>query len=512
MQIGDPDGGRRATAAATAELGRRVAVGSLLVAGRSVAVQVVALAGTIVIARHLSPRDLGVLAVGFTIAGFASVVADGGLAAGLIRGARQPSARDLQVALGLQLAAMAGLLAVSAVAVSPFAGIRTVTFLILVALPVTAFQTPAKVILERDLDYQRVAVIEVSEYIVYYAWAAGAVVLGYGVWGVASASIVRALVASTLALALVPAARTSPVWAPRESRALLRFGVRYQAVNVTNLLRDQAINFATVGLAGTSALGIWTLASRMLQAPTLLFSTLWRVSYPAMSRVVVSDSQPRELLERAAGATAVVAGALLGPLAASAPALVPALFGDAWYQAAWILTPACAALMIGGPVSVAAAGYLYAIGDTQSVLRSAVFHTIAWVGGVALLLPLLGPPGIGVALIGGSAVDAIVLGRAARRECGARLLFPIVAPALVALVAALLGLLVALMVPGSLLGAASAAALCLVVYAVGLGTVARWVPTALSLRDLNALLRRGHLSDGLRRSPVPGGTTGGTVS
>src|SRR6266511_1067817 len=206
MQIDDPDDRRRKTAVVTADLGRRVAVGSLMVAARSVLVQVVALAGTIVIARHLSPRDLGILAVGFTIASFATVVADGGLAAGLIRGARQPSARDLQVALGLQLAAMAALLVVSAIAVSPFAGIRGVTFLILVALPVTAFQTPAKVILERELDYYRVAVIEVSEYVAYFAWAAGAVVLGYGVWGVASASIVRALVASTLALGLVPTA------------------------------------------------------------------------------------------------------------------------------------------------------------------------------------------------------------------------------------------------------------------------------------------------------------------
>jgi O-antigen/teichoic acid export membrane protein len=509
MKLNDRDRGGATTAAAPFDLGRRVAVGSLMVAGRSVVVQVIALAGTIVIARHLSPLDLGVLAIGFTIAGFASVLADGGLAAGLIREARKPSRRDLQVALGLQLTAMAGLAALAAAAVSPFPGVRTVTFLILVALPVTAFQTPAKVVLERDLDYRRVAVIEVSEYAAYYAWAAGAVLLGYGVWGVASASIVRALVASTLALSLVPAARTFPVWSRGESRALLGFGVRYQAVNVTNLLRDQAINIVTVGLAGTSALGIWTLASRMLQAPILLFSTLWRVSYPAMSRVVVGDTQPRDLLERAAGATAVMAGALLAPLAATAPSLVPALFGAAWSQAAWIVTLACAALMIGGPVSVAAAGYLYALGDTQSVLRSAVFHSIAWVGGVAIFLPLLGPPGIGVALVGGSAVDAIVLGRATRRKCGARLLPPIVAPALVAFVATLFGLSAALMLADSLLGAISAACLCLGVYVVGLAFVEKVAPTALSLRDLASLLRRMRGSEGSRRPPLPGATIEG---
>lgn len=488
MQTDDRD--RRGITAATADLGRRVAVGSLLVGVRSVLIQIVALAGTIVIARHLSPRDLGVLAVGFTIASFASVMADGGLAAGLIRGARPPSARDLRVALGLQLAAMAAFLAVAAIAVSPFAGIRAVTFLILIALPLTAVQTPAKVILERDLDYRRVAIIEVSEYAVYYAWAAGAVLMGYGVWGVASASIVRALAASTLALVLVPSARTLPAWSWQESRGLLRFGVGFQAVNVTNLLRDQAINIATAALAGTSALGIWTLASRMLQAPTLLFSTLWRVSYPAMSKFLAIGKEPRELLERASGLTALVTGAMLSTVAAVVPALVPTLFGTAWQDAAWVVLPACLALMIGGPVSVAAAGYLYAIGDTKSVLRSAILHTIAWLGVALLLLPVLGAPGVGLAWIAGSIVDAVVLGRAAHRACGARLFRSLRVPLLVAVPSSLAGWILARVVPPSLGIAAAAGVLALSLYSAGVWVAAKQGASSTPIADLRALLRR----------------------
>jgi polysaccharide transporter, PST family len=469
-------------------VGRKAAIGAGFVAVRSLLVQALALAGTVVIARHLAPAELGLLALGLTISGFASLVADGGLAAGLVRSPRPPSRRELRVALGLQLIAMVMLAAVSLVLVAPFPQLRTVTALILVALPLTAFQTPAKVILERQLNYMRVALIEVGEYASYFAWAAGAVMLGYGVWGVASASIVRAFVASGLALWLVRAARVVPIVSIKESKALIRFGVRYQAVNAANLVRDQTLNVLTAVLAGTSALGLWTLASRMLQAPMLLFSTLWRISYPAMARVVADNPAPRRLLERATGLTATVSGALLCALAAASPALVPALFGPAWEKAAWILVPACVALMIGGPISVASAGYLYALGETRSVLRSAVLHTIVWLAGSAALLPVLGAPGIGVAHIPAAAVDALVLGRAARRYSGADLFRPLIAPSVAAVLAGSVGCVAGLLLSRSLASAVAAAAITVGVYAAEVALMSWLIPSLWSLRELRQLL------------------------
>src|SRR5262245_9576945 len=107
-------------------VGRKAATGAGFVAVRSLLVQGVALAGTVVIARHLEPADLGLLALGLTISSFASLVADGGLAAGLIRSQRPPRRHELQVALGLQLVAMIVLAAVSFVLLAPFPEVRTV--------------------------------------------------------------------------------------------------------------------------------------------------------------------------------------------------------------------------------------------------------------------------------------------------------------------------------------------------------------------------------------------------
>jgi O-antigen/teichoic acid export membrane protein len=417
-------------------VGKRARFGAALVAARSVIVQVIALLGMIVIARKLGPHQLGLLALGLMITSFAAVFADGGLAVGLIRSPRAPTQRDLRVTLGLQLAVTSALFVLLGAALALVPRFGLITVFMLGALPLSALQTPAKVVLERELEYRFVAGVEVGECVVYYAWATGALLLGYGVWGVASASLVRAAFAAGAFWVGVPRCRVMPAWSWRESRTLLRFGVQYQAVNAVNLGRDQGLNLVALGLVGVSGLGVWTLASRIMQAPLLLLGALWRVSYPAMVRVVAQDSQPRRLLERATGSTALVMTLVLSTLAGTSPALVPLAFGESWQGAARVVFLSCIALMIGGPVSVATAGYLYAVGDARAVLRTTFLHTCGWLLLAIVLAPVIGVAGIGVAWVVGSLIDAFLLARAAGRHAvGIRLLPALVVPLVAGIVA-----------------------------------------------------------------------------
>jgi hypothetical protein len=77
--------------------------------------------------------------------------------------------------------------------------------------------------------------------------------------------------------------------------------------------------------------------------------------------------------------------------------------------------------MIGAPISLATAGYLYAVGAVRMVLISVVLHTAAWFAVALPLLPVVGVPAVGIGWIAGSIVDAIVLMRAAHRRAGTRL-------------------------------------------------------------------------------------------
>ena len=410
------------------QLLRQAALGVAFVAARSLIAQALALAATVVLARSLSALDFGVLAAGLAITGFASTIGDVGLAAGLIRSQREPTSHQLRSALCLQLATLTGLAVVAAGVAWNFGRIGPVTAVMAISLPVLSFQTPARVVLERALRYKRLASVEVVQSATYSGCAVVAVVAGAGVWGVAVATVLQAAIGTLLLLGATPEGRILPTWDATEMKSLASFGLKFQAVNIANLIRDHGLNVAVAAILGVAALGSWNLASRILQAPLTLFGAVWRVSYPAMARLVRADARPRQVLERAVAAASIAAGLILVPLGGSALLAVPLVFGSRWGTVAYTVAPACAALLIGGPISISVGGFLYARGAARDVLIAVIAHTVAWFAVAIPLLPLIGVPAVGIGLIAGSSVDAVVLARAARRAAGARVLRRLLGP------------------------------------------------------------------------------------
>jgi O-antigen/teichoic acid export membrane protein len=140
---------------------------------------------------------------------------------------------------------------------------------------------------------------------------------------------------------------------------------------------------------------------------------------------------------------AIGSGLILTGLAGSSPGLIPGVFGEQWRGAATVVPPACLGLAIGGSISVATVGYLYAIGDASSVLRAHVLRTIVMFAVALTLLPFLGALAAGLGWLASSTVDGVVLGRATARHTRARLWAPLMAPLIIGIVATGAGWLVA---------------------------------------------------------------------
>jgi O-antigen/teichoic acid export membrane protein len=271
---------------------------------------------------------------------------------------------------------------------------------------------------ERVLAFGVIARAEVAEIAGYSVAAIAAVAAGLGVWGVAGATIVRAVIGSAV---LVSGGGVGLI-APRLSRSFLRANARsgfaFQSVSVVYLLRDQAFNVVVGGFGGLAMLGYWTLASRLGQAVVLLFDSLWRVTYPAMARLIDVDAEPARALDRALRGATVAAGAIVAVLAGSAPALIPALFGARWEDTVAILPCACLGVLIEGPLSACASGYLSAIDRVNTMLRAAGLHAVVLVLTGVPLLKAWDTFGLGLSWLAGSLAAAIVLARAVRRHAG----------------------------------------------------------------------------------------------
>lgn len=427
-------------AAERADIKQRAATGAALVAARGLSTQLLALAGNIVLARLLVPDELGAVAFGTTIVSLGAFFADAGMGAAMIRGRATPSRPELEALLGLQLSIAATLTLLIVVGSLPFGHLGQVTALMALAIPLMTLRTPGFVLLERELAYRPIVTIEFIESAVFYAWAITAVAAGWGVWGLATAIIARSALGSGLMMSKTPDGVVRPHWDWSRIRPLLGFGARFQAVGVVNIVRDLGLNLGTVVIAGVSTLGLWNLAYRVMSLPYLLFSTLWRVSYPAMARLLAAGEPARPMIERWTGLGAVATGLVLAPLAGSATAFVPAVFGSQWTDTASVIPYASAGLMIGGPISVATGGYLYAVGDAATPLRGAIAHTIVWLVIALAMLPVLGVAAIGIGWGAGSVVDAIVLGRSAVVHTQARIAGLLVFPAIGAWLGAAAGM------------------------------------------------------------------------
>src|SRR5918992_141425 len=358
---------------------------------------VVGFGGNLVLARLLTPRDFGIVAIGATLMMLTTSIADGGLGSGLIRLERTPERRELKAALALQLS-LTGTLAVLAAGVGALVGgAGHVVALMMCALPVAALQTPGRVMLSRAMRFKALSTVEAVANLAYYGWAIALVVAAdAGVWALASAVVVRAValaagVSGVARLALLPSYRGATAL-----RDVIAFGLRFQGVSLAGMLREQGLNAGVAAISGVGTLGLWTLTKRLLEFPALMFEPLHRVSFPVLSHMLAAKQDPARMLDRGVAVASTASGVVLVSMAAASPVLVAVAFS---------------------------------------------------------LLPAVGPAAIGMGSLAGAIVDAAIMARAIRKRSSSRPLDGLLPTLAVAAIAAPAGLAVSAAAgPGVLAG------------------------------------------------------------
>lgn len=403
-------------ALSASEVRRRSVRGSLTVALRGVGIRALGFLANIFLARLLLPTDFGLLAVGYTFTAFASFLADGGLAASLIRSPQRPSQAQLSATLALQLAITTSLCVVGTTIIVALDRGNLVTAALIWVIVLSVLRVPIVVRYERELDYRVLARVEVLETLVYTVLAVALVSAGLGVWGVVIATLLRP------ALGLVLLQRGQPLTLPRWNWSLVRptlaYGASFQASSVVVLIRDQGINVVTVALLGTAGLGLWSLTQRLMLVPFLVFETLWRVSFPGISRLLEAGADVRTDLTKALRVSCVATALCLVPLASASTPLVLLVFGKQWREVGPLIPLVSLGLLVVGPLSAVGAGYFAATGRLRVVIVAQLATLAPWFLITPFLLPRLGVLANGIGWFLACACDAVVLAVALHRQAG----------------------------------------------------------------------------------------------
>jgi O-antigen/teichoic acid export membrane protein len=394
---------------ARSEISSRATRGAVSIMARGFGVRFIGMVGNILLARLLLPRDFGMISLGNTILAFGAFLASGGLAATLVRQRGTLARYDLQIVFGSQLVITALVATAVTVIGVPLGQAGALAAIMTWSLVIDSGRATNAIPLEREMAYRLVLQAEMIEVFVWNAFAVAAVAAGLGVWGVAAAQIARALTGYLLLTLRGPIGFVWPRLDWSRSRELFSLGAKFQGLQVVLLIRDQGLSIAIAAIGGFEALGVWNIVYRFTTVVIILMESLWRVSFPAMSRLRETGEDPRPVVERAASMAAVVSGILVVPLAGAAPALIPVLFGPHWTPAVRVLPLASCAVMLAGPVSAVAIGYLLSEGRPGVMLRMAICDGLtAW----AVSLPLLatvGIIGVGAGQIASGLVDLVFL-------------------------------------------------------------------------------------------------------
>ena len=99
-------------------------------------------------------------------------------------------------------------------------------------------------------------------------------------------------------IVISPAGLVVPRFHLKPLRPLLAFGAQFQAVGFVLVVRGLVLNAGVAAVGGFRLLGLWAIAERFVSVLALVLESLWRVSFPMMSRLISAGEDVRELVAR----------------------------------------------------------------------------------------------------------------------------------------------------------------------------------------------------------------------
>jgi PST family polysaccharide transporter len=332
-----------------ADLGRRSARGAgITLAGQALRI-VLQLASTTVLARLLSPRDYGLLAVGLVVVGVGEVFRDMGLSTSAVRARTlTPGQRDGLFWLNTAAGALLGLVAFAAAPLVAAAFsqpvLADVTRLLALTFVLNGLATQHRAGLTRDLRFGSLVVVDLAAQVLALGVAISAAALGWGWRALVAQQLTQAAVVLLLVVLL---GRWLP-GRPRRGVGLmphLRFGGGITGTHLLYYLGNNLDSLALGLWSGPVALGIYNRGFQLLMTPlNQIRSPASTVAVPVLARLQDDTDRFGEYLRRgqlALGYTLVAGMALV---AGAAEPLVHLLLGSRWDAVA----PVLALLAIAG--------------------------------------------------------------------------------------------------------------------------------------------------------------------
>lgn len=306
------------------------------------ATQLVTWAASLLVVRWLAPSAYGLVGMALVFIGFMQLVNEFGLGAAVVR---QRDLTEQQIAQvgGLALLVGCALCALSAgvagwIAVffnSP--PVRAIVLAFGLQFPIGALQVLPRSLLQRDLNFRRVALTDGVEPVVTAGVTLTLAALGYGYWALVFGPLAGRVVSTTLFWSWRP---HRIAWPGRIGTiaGAVTFGWQIVVARVAWYAYSNA-DFAVVGrVLGNTALGVYTIGWTIGSIPVERISSLLAGVAPGVLSAVQHDQAAlrRYMVRITEGLSLITFPAAVG-IALIADLFVDVVLGSQWHPAIWPL-------------------------------------------------------------------------------------------------------------------------------------------------------------------------------
>lgn len=377
--------------------------GGAFLMGREAVGIAIRLVGVLMLTRLIGPANFGLYSGAVAVMTVLSIVAQFSAELFLIRRETDPSPEEYDAVfsvLVLSTITCTALALLASLVVDAFLHHEDVVdaFRVMaLTLPLNVLWAPAQAKLERALRFDQMAVIEIGGDLALYGVAVGAALAGAGLW----APVLGYVAWQTWLLAAsYRMARYRPrwVWDPVLARELVRWGREVSPGGVVGQAELLVSPIVVGAFLGATAVGYVALIVRIVETLSFALRATWRLSIVAFGRVQSDVERLRKGFEETMVLQVLAFAPLAAAFAIGASSLIPLLFGSEW-EPAVRLYPWLAAAGLLTCVQNTHLAVLYVRQRNGAVLRIAVGRLVLLAAAAAVLVPWLGLPGFGVAML-----------------------------------------------------------------------------------------------------------------
>lgn len=358
------------------------------------------LLATIILARLLSPSEIGIYSVGSAVIMIAHTLRDFGTSTYVVQEPELTQAR-LRTAFTLTMMVAWALAAILWLASGPLArfyresGVGTVLEVLAINFALIPFGSITIALIRRDMNFRAIMFITVASTMVHSGSSVLFAALGYGfislAWGSVCGSlttVIGALLARGEAFFLKPSLS--------EHKRVLAFGMRSSISSIAAEAGHSAPDMVLGRMVGMEGTGLFSRAMGYVQLfERLLQDVIRSVMLPYLAQEVRAEGDVRAKINHALENIVSISWFIIALTAVLAEPMIAMLYGAQWESAVPIAQILCIAMAVRC-VAPTLASALVAKGHIKLVMQTALFSTAAKV----ICLVAASPFGLSYAALG----------------------------------------------------------------------------------------------------------------